>query len=95
MSMRQFRGIQQIPRLSDLSVVTCEYRLMDIDVVMVGCAFKFWEVRNSSIDFPLYSRDDQEWFSAEFRVWQDTKDPSFVFDYHCQSWPSCHFWLMF
>jgi len=33
-----------------------------------------------SIDFPLCSRDDQEWFSAEFRVWRDTKDPNFVFD---------------
>lgn len=29
---------------------------------------------------PLYSRDDQEWFSAEFRVWRDTRDPVFVFD---------------
>ena len=33
-----------------------------------------------SIDFPLCSMDDQEWFSAEFRVWQDTRDPNFVFD---------------
>ena len=33
-----------------------------------------------SIDFPLCSRDDQEWFSVEFRVWRDTIDPSFVFN---------------
>ena len=33
-----------------------------------------------SIDFPLCSRDDQEWFSVEFRVWRDTRDPSFVFN---------------
>ena len=37
-------------------------------------------MRQSSIDFPLCSRDDHEWFSIEFRVWRDTRDPSFVFD---------------
>ena len=37
-------------------------------------------MRKSSIDFPFCSRDDQEWFSAKFRVWRDTKDPNFVFD---------------
>ena len=37
-------------------------------------------MRRSSIDFPFYFKDDQEWFSAEFRVWQDTQDPVFVFD---------------
>ena len=41
MAMRQFGGIQHIPRLSDLSVVTCEYRLMDINVVVIGRAFGF------------------------------------------------------
>ena len=53
---------------------------MDIDVAVIGCASDFWEVRKSRIDFPLCFRDDQEWFFVEFRVWRDTKDPSFVFD---------------
>ena len=53
---------------------------MDIDVAVIRHASEFWEVRKSSIDFPLYSRDDQEWFSTKFRVWRDTRDPSFVFD---------------
>ena len=41
MAIRQFEGIQHIPRLSDLFVVTCEYGLMDIDVVVTGRAFDF------------------------------------------------------
>ena len=41
MAMRQFGGIQHIPRLNDLSVVTCEYELVDIDVVVIGHAFEF------------------------------------------------------
>ena len=49
-------------------------------MAVTGRASDFWEARKSSIDFPLCSRDDQEWFSIEFRVWQDTRDPSFVFD---------------
>ena len=42
---------------------------MDIDVAVIGCAYKFWQVHKSSIDFPLCSRDDPEWFSTKFRVW--------------------------
>jgi len=53
---------------------------MDINVAVIRHASEFWEVRKSSIDFPLCSRDDQEWFSTKFRVWRDTKDPNFVFD---------------
>ena len=60
--MRQFGGIQHIPRLSDLSTVTYEYGLVDIDIAMIRHASRFWEMRMSSIDFPLYSRDGQEWF---------------------------------
>ena len=41
MAMGQFRGIQHIPRLCDLSVVSCEYRIMDIDVAMIRRASKF------------------------------------------------------
>lgn len=53
---------------------------MDVDIAMVGCAPEFWQAHGLSIDFPLCSRDDQEWFSAEFRVWRDTQDPIFVFN---------------
>ena len=53
---------------------------MDIDIVVVGRALEFWEAHRSSIDIPLCSRDDQEWLSTEFRVWQDTRVPVFVFD---------------
>ena len=56
--MWQFRGIQHILRLSDLYVVTCKYGHMDIDVVVITHASKFWEVRKSSIDFLRCSRDD-------------------------------------
>ena len=33
-----------------------------------------------SINLPLCSKDEQEWFSVEFRVWRDTRDFGFVFD---------------
>ena len=44
----QFRGIQNIPRLSDLSTVTYKYRLMDIDIVVVGRAESrvWWDTRD-------------------------------------------------
>ena len=60
--------------------VSTEYRLVDINMVVVGHALEFWGAHKLSIDFPLYSRDDQEWFSAEFRVWRDMRDPVFVLD---------------
>ena len=53
---------------------------MDIDISVVGYASEFWEARKSRIDFPFCFRDDQEWFSTEFRVWRDLRDPIFVFD---------------
>ena len=62
------------------TAITYEYGLVDINIVVVGRAFEFWEAHRSSIDFPFYSRDNQEWFSAEFRVWRDMRDPVFVFD---------------
>ena len=37
-------------------------------------------MRKPSIDFPICSKDDQEWFSIEFRVWKDMRDPVFVLD---------------
>ena len=39
--MQQFGGIQNIPRFIDLSVVTCEYGLVDIDVAVIEHASKF------------------------------------------------------
>ena len=59
MAMRQFGGIQHIPRLSDLSIVTCKFKLIDINVAVIG-ASKFWKAHKSSIDFPFCFRDDQE-----------------------------------
>lgn len=53
---------------------------MDINITVIVCASEFWEACRSCIDFPLYSRDDHEWFFVEFRVWQDTRDPVFVLD---------------
>ena len=41
---------------------------MNIDIVMAGRASKFWKVHRSSIEFPFYSRDNQEWFSAELSL---------------------------
>ena len=35
---------------------------------MARCASKFWKVHRSSIEFPFYSRDNQEWFSAELSL---------------------------
>ena len=51
--MWQFGGIQHIPRLSDLFVVTCRYELVDIDVAVTRHASDFWEACKSSADFPL------------------------------------------
>ena len=35
---------------------------------MAGRASKFWKVHRSSIEFPFYSRDNQEWFFAELSL---------------------------
>ena len=49
-------GVSSIfPDLVIFSIVTCKYELVDIDIVVIGCAFEFWEVHKSSIDFPLCS----------------------------------------
>ena len=67
MAIRQFRGDQHFPQLSDISVVTCEYGLLDIDVDMIERAFGFWKEHKSIIDFPTCLGDDYEWSTAEFR----------------------------
>ena len=52
--MWQFRGIQHIPQLSDLSIVTCEYGLVDIDVVEIRHAFEFWEAVRDSVTTQIH-----------------------------------------
>ena len=85
MAMRQFKGIQHIPRLSDLSVVTCEYRLVDIDVAVIGSAFKFWEARNSSIDFPFVLGMTRSGFLLNLKCGETLEIPTLCLTYHHQS----------
>ena len=85
MAIWQFGGIQHIPQLSDLLVITCEYGLVDINVIVIGHASKFWKAHKSSIDFPYCSRDDQEWFSAEFECCKIPEIPALCLTYHHQS----------
>ena len=51
--MRQFKVNQHVPRLSDLFVITCDYGLQDIDVVMIERAFGFWKEHRLTIDYQL------------------------------------------
>ena len=60
MALRQFGGDQHVPRLSDISNITCGYGLQDIDVVMLERAFGFWQECRSTIDYPTCPRDDHE-----------------------------------
>lgn len=60
MAIRQFRGNQHILRLSDFSIITYEYVLLDIDVAIIECAFGFWMERKSIIEFPTSHGDDHE-----------------------------------
>ena len=41
MVMQRLEGVQYIPQLSDLLVVTCEYGLVDIEVVVIGHTSEF------------------------------------------------------
>ena len=41
MALRQFGGDQHVPRFSDLSVITWDYELQDIDIVIIDRAFGF------------------------------------------------------
>ena len=50
-TMRQFKVNQHVPRLSDLFVITCDYGLQDIDVVMIERAFGFWKEHRLTIDY--------------------------------------------
>ena len=67
MYLRQFRGNQHVPRLSDLFVITCDYGLLHIDVVIIDCASNFWMEHRSTTDYPTCPGDDHEWSTIEFR----------------------------
>lgn len=49
--MLQFKGIKHIPRLNDLSAITYEYGLVDIDVAMIRSASEFWEAHKPGMVF--------------------------------------------
>jgi len=49
-------------------------------VVMIECAFGFWQERRLTIDYHNCSRDDHEWSTVEFREWRARRDPCFVVD---------------
>ena len=80
MALRQFRGDQHVPRCSDLFVITCDYGLHDIDVVVIERAFGFWQECRLTIDYPTCPRDDHEWSIAEFREWRASRDLYFIVD---------------
>ena len=58
--MRKFEGNQHIPQLSDMSVITCDYGLRDINTVIIDRASDFWKECRSTIDYFAYPRDDHE-----------------------------------
>lgn len=66
--------------LQDLSVITCEYSLQDIDIVVIDCISDFWKKLSSTIDCPIYPRDDYEWSIIKFKEWRATKDLCFIID---------------
>ena len=80
MVIRPFAGIQHVPQLNNLSIITCEYGLQDIDTVVIDRTFDFWKERKSTIDYPICPGDDYEWSTIEFREWKATRDPCFIID---------------
>ena len=80
MAMRQFGDTQHVPRLSDLFVITCEYGLQDIDIVIIDRIFDVQKERKSTIDYPIYLGDYYEWSSVKFREWRATQDSCFIID---------------
>ena len=80
MAIRLFGGTYHVPRLRNLSVITCEYVLQDIETVIIDCASDFLKECRSTIDYPIYLRDDYEWYTAEFREWKTTIDSCFIID---------------
>ena len=80
MALRQFEGDQYVPQFSDLSIITYDYELQDIDTVIIDHAFGFWQKRRSTIDYRIYPRDDYEWSILEFKEWRSSRDPCFIVD---------------
>ena len=80
MALRQFRDDHHVPRFSDLSVITCDYELQDIDTVIIDRTFGFWQERRSTIDYPTYPTDDYEWSTTEFKERRSSRDPCFLVD---------------
>ena len=80
MALRQFGGDQHVPRFSDLSVITYDYEVQDIDTIIIDHVFGFWQECRSTIDYPIYPRDDYEWSTAEFKEWRFSRDPYFIVD---------------
>ena len=78
--MRQFRGTQLVPFLSDLSDITCEYGDRSRDTAMIGHAFSFWVTYKSSIDYHTCLGYDYEWSIAEFKEWRAYIHPCFIID---------------
>ena len=66
--------------LQDLSVITCENSLQDIDIVVIDCISDFWKKLRSTIDCPIYPGDDYEWSIIKFKEWRATKDLCFIID---------------
>ena len=66
--------------LQDLSVITYENSLQDIDIVVIDCISDFWKKLRSTIDCPIYPGDDCEWSIIEFKEWRATKDLCFIID---------------
>ena len=67
MALRHFRGDQHVPQSSVLFVITCDYGLQDINIVIIDRAFGFRQECRSTIDYPTCRGDDHEWSIAEFR----------------------------
>ena len=66
--------------LQDLSVITYENSLQDIDIVVIDCISDFWKKLRSTIDCPIYLGDDYEWSIIKFKKWRATKDLCFIID---------------
>ena len=73
-------GLLGITRFSDLSIITYDYGLQDINTVIIDCAFGYWQERRLTIDYPTYPGDDYEWSTAEFKEWRANRDLCFLVD---------------
>ena len=67
MALRQFRSNQHVSRLSDLSVIICDYGLLDIDTIIIDRTFSFSQERRSTIDYLTCPGNNHAWSIAKFR----------------------------